>query len=140
MIRKAVAGGLAGLGLIGGAGVVTYNDEGTPTVTIEDKASGTKQTVQLEGGSGPGYSCPPGVQDKVEPHDIQLGRIKLTLRPVERKLGRLDKEYPGKVAPKPVAVRYNALLRRDKRLTRAYNDEVGARNAILDAECERGPP
>ncbi len=135
MIRK-VAAGLTGLGLIGGAGTVVYNGNGDATVKIKDKA-GYVQTVQLTGGNGPGYSCPEGTHDKLERYDVELGRIKLTLRPVRRKEQKIERQYPTHSAPGRVADRYDALLDRDDRLVAAYNDDVDARNAILEQDCQR---
>lgn len=49
---------------------------------------------------------------------------------------KLETRYPDHNAPAPVADRYNALLRRDKRLVSAYNSTVDRRNVIIDADCE----
>lgn len=134
MIRRAVGAGLAGLGLIGGAGAVAYNDDGSATVTIKDK-SGGEQTVQLRGG-GKTFSCPDGTEEKVSPYDIRAGRFDLTIRQVRRRERKLEAQYPSHNARTPVARRYNALLRRDKRLVSAYNSTVDTRNEVIDADCD----
>jgi hypothetical protein len=134
MIRRTVGAGLAGLGLIGGAGAVAYDEDGSATVTIKGK-SGGEQTVRLQGG-GRTFSCPDGTEAKVSPYDIKLGRIDLTIRQVRRQERKLETQYPDHNAPAPVAERYNALLRRDKRLVSAYNSTVDRRNAIIDADCD----
>jgi hypothetical protein len=134
MIRRTVGAGLAGLGLIGGAGAVAYNEDGSATVTVKDKA-GVAQTVRLESG-GKTFSCPDGTEEKVSPHDIRLGRIDLTIRRVRRQERKLEMQYPDHNAPALAADRYNALLRRDKRLVSAYNSTVDRRNAIIDTDCD----
>jgi hypothetical protein len=132
--QKDSGAGLAGLGLIGGAGAVAYNEDGSATVTIKGK-SGGEQTVRLEAG-GKSFSCPDGTEEKLSPYDIELGRIHLTIRQVRRQERKLETRYPDHNAPAPVADRDNALLRRDKRLVSAYNSTVDRRNAIIDADCD----
>lgn len=39
MLKKAVAGGLAGLGIIGGAATVSYDDNGNATVAVTNPTS-----------------------------------------------------------------------------------------------------
>ena len=79
---------------------------------------------------------PDGTDAKLEPIDIEAGRIKITLRRVERRIDGLDRKYPDHVAPDRVAARYNHLLKRGKRLVAAYNDQIDRHNAIIDSECE----
>jgi hypothetical protein len=134
MLRK-VAAGVAGLGLIGGAGTVVYNNNGDATVKIKNKETGQVQTVRLNGADGDSYSCPQGTHDKIEPHDIRLGRIKLTLQQVRREERKIERQYPDHVAPGTVVDRVRALVRRDDRLASAYNAEVDTRNAILEQNC-----
>jgi hypothetical protein len=134
MIGKAVAAGLAGLGLIGGAGTVIYNNSGDATVKIKDDA-GRVQTVRLTGSNGRSFSCPLGTDDKLKPHDVMLGRIKLTLQPIRREEHAIERRYPSHRGPHNVVVRYNALLGRDHRLIAAYNVEVAAHNAVLRRDC-----
>jgi hypothetical protein len=134
MIRRAAAG-LAGLGLIGGAGTVIYNNSGDATVKIKDNATGKVQTVRIAGGNGRSFSCPDGERAKLEPYVIRLGRIKLTLRQVRREERKIEQQYPSDRAPHRVVVRYNALGRRDDRLVAAYNAEVDTHNAIIDRDC-----
>ncbi len=131
---KRIAAGLVGVGLIGGVGAVTYGDDGTATVTIEDH--GTKHTVTLpmEVG-GKSYSCPSATQDKISSYDVNAGRIKLTLQQVRRQEKVIDKRHPGRTAPKAVARRYNKLLRRDDDLVDRFNSAVDDRNAILRTDC-----
>jgi hypothetical protein len=133
MLKKAAATGLAGLGLIGGAGTVVYHDNGDATVTITN-SKGEVQSVTLDAG-GQSFSCPNGTTDKVKPHDIKLARIELTLRQVRRAEEKIQRQYPGNEAPAAVIDRYNALGRRDNRLVDAFNAEVDARNAIIDRDC-----
>ena len=135
MIRKAV-GALAGLGLIGGAGSVAYDQHGDATVKIKDTA-GHVHTVQIAAASGKAFSCPAGTRDKLEPYDLRAGRIKLTLLQVRRTEAAIERRYPTHTAPNAVADRYNALLLRDHRLVVAFNAEVDAHNAIIDSSCTR---
>jgi hypothetical protein len=44
-----VAAGVAGLGLIGGAGTVVYNNHGDATVKIKNEKTGRVQSVRIEG-------------------------------------------------------------------------------------------
>ena len=135
MIKQAAAGAV-GLGLVGGVGAVTYDDSGTPTVTVKDK-KGREQSVRLTGeGDGKGYDCPRGTTDKLKPHDRRAGRIKITLRQVGKERRSIEAQYPGRTAPAEVAGRYNALVRRHNRLVTAFNSEVKKRNAVLEAECD----
>jgi hypothetical protein len=136
MIRKAVSA-LTGLGLIGGAGTVAYNQHGDATVKIKDK-NGSIRTVLIKSDGGMRYSCPAGTHDKLMSFDIQAGRIKLTMRDVRREESKLDNLYPSHKAPHKVVIRYNALLRRDHRLVAAYNAEVDAHNAVLGRDCTPG--
>jgi hypothetical protein len=135
MVRR-VAAGLAGLGLIGGVGAVTYNDDGSTTVSITDK-NGKVQTVNIDGDGGRSFSCPDGTEAKLEPIDIRAGRIKLTLRRVDKGMSALEKRYPrGKRAPAAAAHRYNGLLKREKQLIKAYNETVDQHNAVIDSDCD----
>jgi hypothetical protein len=95
---RQVAAGLAGLGLVGGVGAVTYNDDGTAKVTISDK-QGRTEPVKIEGDRGQNFSCPDGTEAKLEPIDIQAGRIKITLRRVHKSISAIEKRYPGREAP-----------------------------------------
>lgn len=134
MLRRAAAG-LAGLGLIGGAGSVVYGHNGDATVKIRDPQSGKVQTVHIGSGGGPRYSCPRGTHDRLAPYDIQAGRIKLTLLRVRRQELALERQYPSHRAPHRVVLRYRALRRRDDALIAAFNAEVDARNSILERDC-----
>jgi hypothetical protein len=133
MIRK-LAAGLAGLGLIGGAGTVIYNHNGSTTVRITDPKTGQVQSVSI-GASGQAFSCPAGTRNRLEPYDLEAGRIKLTLLRVRRVERAIERRYPSHNAPSSVARRYNALLRRDNRLVSAFNRAVGAHNAIISRDC-----
>lgn len=133
MVKK-IAAGLVSVGLIGGVGAVTYGDDGTATVTIDDH--GTKQTVSLpmEIG-GKSYRCPDDTEAKISAFDINAGRIKLTLQRVRQQEKVIDKRHPGRTVPKRVAVKYNKLLRRDDVLVDRFNSAVDERNAILRTDC-----
>jgi hypothetical protein len=134
MLGKAAAG-LAGLGLIGGTGTVIYNNSGDATVKIKDDRTGRVETVHLTGSNGRTFSCPLGTGDKLEPHDIRAGRIKLTMLRVRRELHGLERRYPSHRGPHNVVVRYNALVDRHNRLVTAFNGEVDTHNAILLRDC-----
>jgi hypothetical protein len=135
MLGKLVAG-LAGLGLIGGAGTVVYNNHGDATVKIKNEKTGRVQSVRIEAG-GKEYLCPMGINEKLKPYDLAAGRIKLTLRQVRRVEHALLRQYPGG-APGSVVTHYNALGRRDDRLVAAYNREIRGHNAILRRDCSAG--
>jgi len=132
MIRKAAAM-VTGLGLVGGAGSVVYNQHGDAIVTIKDRAGHT-QTVSIAT-SGAKFSCPNGTHDKLAAHDVRAGRIKLTLLQVRRTEDEIERLYPGGNAPTSVVTRYHALANRDHRLVAAYNAEMDAHNAIIDSDC-----
>ena len=125
---------VTGLGLVGGAGSVVYNKHGDAIVTIKDKAGHT-QTVSI-GSGGAKFSCPSGTHDKLTPHDLRAGRIKLTLLQVRRTEVAMEHRYPGgRNAPSSVVTRYHVLASRDHRLVAAYNAEIDAHNAIIDSDC-----
>ena len=134
MVRRVVAG-LAGLGLVGGVGAVTYSDDGTATVKITDK-QGKVHTVTIEGDGGKTFSCPDGTTAKFEPIDIRAGRVKITLQQVHKKMHVLEKRYPKHHAPAAVVRQYNGLLTREHRLVKAYNGAVDEHNALLTSECD----
>ena len=133
MVRRVVAG-VAGLGLIGGVGAVAYDDDGTAKVTITDKA-GHKETVTIAGG-GKKFSCPNGTDAKLEPIDIEAGRVKITLRHVRQSMGTIEKRYPDHHAPHKVVVRYNRLVTREGKLVDAYNTAIDKHNAVLTSDCD----
>jgi hypothetical protein len=135
MLRKAAAG-LAGLGLIGGAGAVVYNHNGDAAVKIR-QGSGRVQSVRISAG-GRTFSCPFGTRDKLKPHDIMLGRIKPALRGVRRKEHVFLLRYPSRRAPDAVVRRFNVLKRHEARLVTAYNAQARAHNAILERACVGG--
>jgi hypothetical protein len=91
-------------------------------------------SVTLSGVGGT-FSCPEGTHKKVEPYDVTLGRIKLTLQQVRRQEHGLERRYPSHRAPGPAVDKYNALRHRDHRLVAAFNAEVDARNALLKRDC-----
>src|SRR6266536_368979 len=124
-----VAAGVAGLGLIGGAGTVVYNNHGDATVKIKNEKTGRVESVRIEAG-GKSFLCPVGTDDKLKPYDLAAGRIKLTLRQVRREEHVLLAQYPGG-APASVVTHFNTLRRRDDRLVAAYNGEIRSHNAIL---------
>lgn len=128
--------GVAGVGLIGGAGTVVYNNHGDATVKIKNEKTGRVQSVRIEAG-GKSFLCPVGIDDKLRPHDLAAARIKLTLRQVRREEQVLLRKHPSG-APDPVVTRFNALRRRDDRLVAAYNGEIRSHNAILRRDCTAG--
>ena len=136
MIGKAVAAGLAGLGLIGGAGTVIYNNSGDATVKVRDSATGKPLSVHLRSG-GHSFNCPDGERAKVEPNIVELGRIELTIRRLRREERKVERRYPSGLAPHPVVVRYKSMFRRDRRLVAAFNVDVDRYNATLNADCKR---
>jgi len=135
MIRGLIGTGLAGLGIVGGVAAIHYSDNGSATVTV--KNHGVTRTVKLRGAGGPTYSCPVGTVSKLRPVDILSGRIKLTIHDVERKLKPLKARYPGGTAPGAVVRYYNGLVRRDRRLVRAFNDSVAQHNRIIRTDCTK---
>jgi hypothetical protein len=135
MIRRAVVAGLTGLGLIGGTAAIVYNKNGSETVKIKDPKTGQVRSVSIAGATGAQYSCPSGTRAKLEPYDIEAGRIKLTLEKVRAQERAILRQYPSHRAPHAVVVRFKALGRRDSQLVSAFNTEVDRRNAILDQDC-----
>ena len=133
MVRKGVAV-LTGLGLLGGAGTVAYNNHGDATVKIKD-AHGQVHTVVIKGNSGKQFSCPSGTDDKLKPYDLKAGRIELTLQGVRRSERAIQRRYPKAAAPEKVIVTYKTLIARDDRLVDAFNSQVTAHNAILNRNC-----
>jgi hypothetical protein len=129
-----IAAGLATVGLIGGVGAVTYSDDGTPTVTVEDHGTKSNVTLPMLVG-GKTYSCPASTEDKISPYDVNAGRIKLTLQRVRRQEKSIKERYPGTRAPKVIADRFNKLARRDDALVDRFNSAVDERNAIIRSDC-----
>jgi len=72
-----VAAGLAGLGLIGGAGTVVYNNHGDTTVKIKNDKTGRVQSVRIEAGS----RCPAGIETgrSCQPSPIPAGQYNAPL-------------------------------------------------------------
>lgn len=134
-MRRIIAG-LAGLGLVAGAGSVAYNHNGA-TVRIKGR-NGQVQSVHI-GLSGRQYSCPSGEHDKLNPLLIQAGRIKLTLNGVEAKLHRIVAKYRTRSrfahAPRQVRERFAAELTQRKRLASAFNAAGHRYNTLLHADC-----
>jgi len=106
MLRRGVVGSLAALGLIGGAGAVHWHG-GTATVSVKDQ-NGVTHSTSITGDSGHQYSCPAGEQDKLNKFIEAAGRIKIT-----------QQEQPA---------RYDELVP-------AYNAQIDAYNAALQADC-----
>lgn len=131
-----LAAGVAGLGLIGGAGTVVYNNHGDATVKIKNEKTGRVQRVRIKAG-GKSFLCPVGIDDKLKPYDLVAGRIRLTLRQVRREEHVLLAQYPGG-APASVVTHFNTLHRRDDRLVAAYNREIRGHNAVLRHDCTAG--
>jgi hypothetical protein len=131
---KQITAGLVGLGIIGGVGAVSYGDDGTPTVTVDNHGQKSKVTLPLEV-NGKTYTCPAGTREKRAPYDVAAGKVLITLRQVRRQEAAIEKRHPGRTAPAAVADRYNALVSREGRLVRAYNRQVDKANAIIDSDC-----
>jgi hypothetical protein len=125
----------------------TENVEVTPPATPSAPAEKT-QTVKLKL-SGRTYTCPIGINDKLNPYrqaagelQLQLTSLRASLQVKEARLRALDKQYPGKEAPSSVADAYNALARsvraeiaREARFVHAFNREVEAHNHLIESEC-----
>jgi hypothetical protein len=94
-----LAAGVAGLGLIGGAGTVVYNNHGDATVKIKNEKTGRVQSVRIEAG-GKSFLCPLGMDDKLKPCDLAAGRIKLTLRQVRGEEHAILRQYPSHRGPR----------------------------------------
>ncbi len=134
-MRRIVAG-LAGLGLVAGAGSVVYNHHGA-TVQIKGP-NGQVHSVHLAFGKQH-FQCPPGEDSKLNPILIRQGRIKLTLNGLETDLRKIDHEYPtAKHAPHSVIRHYNADVSRGRRLLKAYRSSVHEYNATLARDCTPG--
>jgi hypothetical protein len=134
MVRKAAAG-LAALGLIGGAGAVTYDDNGAATVTIADHGVNRTVNLPMEKG-GKRFKCPDGIETKLSPYDILGGRIQLTIEDVRRDEKAIVTRYDADTAPRAVMHKYKLLVARDHRLTARFNRTVDKHNAVIDANCE----
>jgi hypothetical protein len=141
MVGK-LAGGLVALGLIGGAGALAYDDGGTTKATVPDThvivtdKQGRTETVAIAGDDGRLFSCPDGIDAKLEPIDKRAGGAKLKLRRVTKRINAIEKRYPEGKAPGHVVDRYNGLVDRHRRLVKAYNHAVDAHNAVLKADCD----
>jgi hypothetical protein len=139
MVRGIIATGVVGLGLVGGAGAVTYNDDGTATVSIDErntpKDSSDDARVTFKT-SGKTHSCPPGLGDQLASGDIKAGRIKITLKRNRKQLRAIEKAHPNG-APPDVYAEYQRRAKRDDALVAAYNDEVDLHNAILEENCTK---
>ena len=132
---RRIIGGLAGLGLIAGAGSVVYNHHGA-TVQIKGP-NGQVQNVHIAFGKQH-YQCPSGEDSKLNPVLIREGRIKLTVQGLEADLRKIDRKYPGKHAPHSVVTRYDADVVRGRRLLKAYRAAVHEYNGILGRDCTPG--
>jgi hypothetical protein len=138
MVRGIVAS-VVGLGLIGGVGAVTYNDDGTATVRIDerntpnDASDDARVTFKT---NGKAYSCPDGIEEQLEPGDIEAGRIKITMRRLGKQLRAIEKANP-EGAPPAVYARYKRLAKRHDDLVDRFNDAVDRHNGILEASCEQ---
>jgi hypothetical protein len=104
-------------------------------VTITDKTTGKTESVTIEGDKGRTFACPDGTEAKLEPIDVQAGRIKITLRRVERRIVAIEKRYPNGGAPPAVVKSHDRLVRQDDRLVDAYNAQIDRHNAVINADC-----
>lgn len=134
-MRRIVAG-LASLGLVGGVGAVTYDDNGTAKVTITDHGAKRTVTLPTEVG-GKSFSCPAGTSDKLSPIDELSGRIQLTLQDVRREEKAIEERYPGRTVPRAIVTQYKALVSRDDRLVARFNRSTDAHNAVIDSDCSQ---
>lgn len=140
MIKGLIATGVVGLGLVGGAGAVTYSDDGTATVRIDEHntpkdSSDDARTTFKTGGKT--YSCPTRLGDRLESGDIKAGRIEITMKRNRKRLDAIDKANPDRVLPPAVYDEYQRRSKRDKALVAAFNDQVDLHNAILEVNCTK---
>jgi hypothetical protein len=139
MVRGIIATGVVGLGLVGGAGAVTYNDDGTATVKIDehntpkDESDDARVTFKTGGRT---YSCPPGTDEQLASGDIKAGRIKITMKRNRKQLRAIEKAHPNG-APPDVHAEYQRRAKRDAALVAAYNDQVDLHNAIIKEDCAK---
>ena len=119
---------------------------------------------EIAGGNGKTFMCPDGTDAKLEPIDIEAGRIKITMRNLRKSIDAMDdridaidkdlkaveRRYPGGQAPGSVVARYNRtvkrvnrlvkrekqLSKRDDRLVKAYNAAIDKHNAVLTSDCD----
>lgn len=105
-----IATGAAALGLIGGAGAVVYNGDGSATVKIKGDDGVTHTTTLPTDSNGPDYWCDDTASKHLKEYDVELGRIKVT-----------QEAHPE---------RYNDLVDEFNRLN-------AERNQVLETECQR---
>jgi xanthine/CO dehydrogenase XdhC/CoxF family maturation factor len=136
---KGIVASVVGLGLIGGVGAVTYADDGTATVSIDERNTPNDASddarVTLKTGGGKEYLCPADIDEKFEPGDIEAGRIKLTLERVGKRIDAIETANPGDTLPPKVYDEYQRLLKRQNALVKHFNEAVDRHNAILEANC-----
>jgi hypothetical protein len=130
--------GIAGLGLVAGAGSVAYNHNNKSATVHIRGANGQVQSVHI-GFTGRQFSCPSGEHNKLNPLVIKAGRIKLSLKGVEADLRSVDEKYPSRKllahAPRGVIERFSAELERGKRLESAFNANADRYDAMIKADC-----
>jgi len=131
-----IAAGLAALGVLAGAGAVTYDSDGSATVTVKDQGIERKVTLPMQAG-GPNYKCPDDIKEKLSPYDILAGRMRLASQDVRRDLKALEARYPDRDAPVSVIRQYHAMAQRDDRLVNRYNRAIDKRNAAIAADCSK---
>lgn len=141
MIRGIVTTAVVGLSLVGGAGAVTHDkDSKKTTVRIDENntPSNTKDdaTTTLKS-SGKWYSCPKQVAFDLDDKEVEIGRVKITLKRGRDKIRTLEKNHPGKTLPPAVYDRYTALYDRDDQLTKQYNGLVQDHNKMLFQNCTK---
>jgi hypothetical protein len=133
MIKQAIATGVVGLGLVGGAAHVVHNNDGSSTVTITDH--GKKSTVTISG-NGRSYSCPESLRSTFDSQTELLAREQLTSKKLKAKLKRIERAHPGHTASPSVVAEYNSLVTREKAIVSSYNATVESHNAALKSECK----
>jgi hypothetical protein len=140
-VIRGIAATVVGLGLIGGVGAVTYADDGTATVTIDEhntpknKKDDARVTLKSDGGES--SSCPPDISEKLEAGDIESGRVKLTLDRVRKRIVAIEKANPGNTLPPKLYDEYQALAERDDALVKRFNEGVDRHNATMEANCTK---
>ena len=112
----------------------------TTTATTPGASTSTSPAPgSILGSNGKMYRClGPGLLSDLRALNRRIDRGRRSLRRIRPELRRLKRRYPGKVAPRQVAQRYNYLVRKHNGLVRLGNRRVRAYNARLERDCVRG--